>query len=166
MAKSKPLDIDLLITLIDYNKNNGLLKWKDITGRGKKKHEPGSVHKKTGYKRLTVLGRTLSHHRVAWALHYSEQPPKIIDHIDGDKTNNKISNLRSGIESLNQQNQTNPHSRNKTSIYIGVSLFKGRWRAKIYHNKKYYFLGYFKSEVEARDAYIKEKRNLHRGCTI
>jgi len=165
MAKSKALDIDLLVTLIEYNKNNGLLKWKDITGRGKKNQEPGSIHK-NGYKRLTVLGRTLLHHRVVWALYYNEQPPKIIDHIDGDKTNNKILNLRSGIGSLNQQNQTKPHSRNNTSKYIGVSLFKGRWRAKIYHNKRYYFLGYFTSEIEARNAYITEKRNLHKGCTI
>ena len=165
MAQSKPLDIDLLISLIDYNKTTGLLKWKNISGSGKRNYEPGSIHK-NGYKRLTVLGRTLLHHRVVWVLCYNEQPPKIIDHIDGDKTNNKILNLRSGISSLNQQNQTKPHSRNNTSKYIGVSLFKGRWRAKIYHNKKYYFLGYFTSEVEARDAYIKEKRNLHKGCTI
>ena len=166
MAVCKNLDIALLRSSLDYNKETGILKWKVSVGKAKAGSECGSIHKLTGYKRLTVKGRTLSHHRVIWAIHYGEQPPSIIDHIDGNKTNNKIDNLRSGSNAVNQQNQTKAHKRNLTSRHLGVSLFKGRWRAKIYHNKKYIFLGYFKTELEAAKAYKKAKRKHHSGSMM
>ncbi|AUR91175.1 AP2/ERF domain protein [Vibrio phage 1.165.O._10N.261.51.B7] len=166
MAKSKPLDLDYIFNLLDYNTDTGKVFWRVSTGKAKAGSEAGSIHSATGYIRMTIGGRAVGAHRVAWSIHHKEQPPAIIDHIDGDRTNNKIENLRDGTNGKNQQNQTKPHSRNKSSKYLGVSLFKGRWRAKIYHNKTYYFLGFHDTEELARDAYIEAKRRLHAGCEI
>tara|TARA_R110001606_G_scaffold368728_1_gene524619 strand:+ start:261 stop:749 length:489 start_codon:yes stop_codon:yes gene_type:complete len=162
MAKPVSVDLNKLKLAFNYNSIEGVIKWTQINGSGKKSEVAGSIGVK-GYIKLTLSGRTYLAHRVAWAIHYNEQPPKIIDHINGNKSDNRIVNLRDGTNCVNQQNQTKPHSRNKTSNYIGVSKFKSRWRAKIYHDKSYYFLGYFEDEKAASNAYLAAKQKLHKG---
>tara|TARA_R110000823_G_scaffold300892_1_gene421738 strand:+ start:956 stop:1378 length:423 start_codon:yes stop_codon:yes gene_type:complete len=59
-----------------------------------------------GYKRVFRGGKYYYCHRLAWLLHYGEWPTKIIDHIDGDKSNNTISNLRDASYSTNNVNKS------------------------------------------------------------
>lgn len=164
MKSRQDFDIPLLSTFLDYNPSDGNLYWKLSAGKAKKGNVAGFVGK--SYIKVTLCGRTYVAHRLAWALHYKSEPPEIIDHIDGDGFNNKIQNLRDGTGGKNQQNQKAAHSRNKSSSKLGVSLYKGKWRAKIYHKGKYIFLGYHKSEDDAAEAYLKAKREIHDGCLI
>lgn len=161
----KDFDVELLKACFDYNPESGLLTWKISSGQSSKGSTAGRIGM-AGYLKLCLHGRHYVAHRVAWAIHYGSQPPEIIDHINQDKTDNRISNLRDGTCAVNQQNQQRPHSRNKTSQYLGVSRFNGYWRAKIYHKGKYIFLGYFDSEIAASEAYIVAKRKIHQGCCI
>lgn len=161
MANARELDIETILSHLEYNKETGEIYWKVSTGKAKSGSDAGVVHQ-TGYKRITLKGRTLMAHRVAWVLAKKEQPPAIIDHIDGDKLNNRIENLRDGTNCTNQRNQSLAHKRNKSSNYLGVSIFQGRWRAKIYSNGKYIFLGYHDTEEQAKKAYDDAKEIYHK----
>lgn len=100
-------------------------------------------------------------HRVVWKMHYGTEPPEILDHIDGDGTNNRIENLR---EATVQQNGWNvkKSSRNKSG-YKGVSFNKekGRWRAAIRVARKDILIGYYKTPEEAYAAYQKASAAYH-----
>lgn len=161
MESRNDFDISLLTTCLDYNPESGELHWKISTGKSKAGKLAGCHSGR--YLRVSLQGRTYSAHRIAWAIYYKEAPPSVVDHIDGNTLNNAISNLRAGTDCINQQNQKAAHKRNKSSSYLGVSKFNGMWRAKIYHNKKYIFLGYHPTEESARDAYIEAKKKLHAG---
>jgi hypothetical protein len=93
-------------------------------------------------------------HRLAWLLHYGTLPNNSIDHIDGDRSNNKINNLRDVTHQQNTFNQTTAkgycwHKKNN------------KFQAQISINKKTKFLGLFQTEQEARNAYLKAKETYH-----
>jgi hypothetical protein len=82
-------------------------------------------------------------HRVAWAMHYGKWPIGEIDHINGDKSDNRIENLRDATPAENRRNQK-LHVKNKsgkTGVFYDAS--RGRWIASISHNGKRLILGRF-----------------------
>jgi hypothetical protein len=165
MKARSDFDIDKLRSVLDYDQYNGKITWKISTGKASAGAEAGSVGLK-GYLKITYQGRTYAAHRLAWAIHHGTAPPEIIDHMNGDTLDNRASNLRDGTSGVNQQNQSHSHSRNQSSSYLGVSMFNGRWRAKIYTAGKYVFLGYHPTEEDAAEAYRQAKRKIHEGCLI
>jgi len=165
MEARSDFDIDMLSRALSYNPETGDLTWKISRGKAKAGSKAGCPGV-TGYIKITFMGRTYVAHRIAWAIFYREPPPSIVDHVNGQITDNRIVNLRSGDRGINQQNQRSSKRRNSSSVHLGVSKFKGKWRAKIYHGKKYIFLGYHDSEEDAANAYLNAKRNIHKGCAI
>jgi hypothetical protein len=93
--------------------------------------------------------------------HYGEIPSKgmLIDHINGDRTDNRISNLRLVTR---QQNVYNTPPRGEASAHKGVGWNKhvGKWQANIKHEGKVRYLGVFDSEEEAAMRYLKEAELL------
>jgi hypothetical protein len=91
-------------------------------------------------------------HRALWAMTYGAWPKDDIDHVDGDRSNNDISNLRLVTASDNQRNQK--RYKNNTSGHTGVSWYKpySKWRATICLNGKHKHLGYFDTAEEAAKA--------------
>lgn len=91
-------------------------------------------------------------HRLAWYYHTGEQCVNHIDHINGDKGDNRISNLRECSRSQNLHNQKRKgyyfHKRDK------------KWIASIRNENKLKHLGTFNTEEEARSAYIKAKNEV------
>jgi hypothetical protein len=100
-------------------------------------------------KRFFILG-----HRLSWYLHYGHLPVNSIDHIDGVRSNNKIENLR---DVTAQQNQWN-HTKAK-GYYWNKPANKFCAHIKIDRIKKH--LGYYSTEQEARNAYLKAKEIYH-----
>lgn len=82
----------------------------------------------------------------------------VVNHIDFDKTNNKLDNL----EIITARENSNRKHLKSSSKYVGVSWHKrvNKWSCQIVINKKLKFLGYFKDELEASKAYQKELENL------
>lgn len=106
-----------------------------------------------GYIRISVLGKGyVRAHRLAWALHYGEWPDGILDHIDMDKTNNRISNLRRVSHTVNCLNA--PVRTSNSSGVTGVSfrLRRGKWHARINIGGRKVNLGYYDTLEEAREA--------------
>lgn len=108
-----------------------------------------------GYRHGTILDQKVYAHRVAWAHFYGEWPKNEIDHIDGKKANNRISNLRDVIKTENAKNIAKPTT--NTSGIVGVRRCgrTGNWVASISVNNRHKHLGTFKTKA---DAAAKRKR--------
>lgn len=98
----------------------------------------------TGYRAVTYEGKKHLSHRVIWFLYYGVWPDKDIDHIDGDRLNNSISNLRLATDSQNLRNQRK---------IKGYHRHGSKWRAQYSLDNKVYHIGMYTSEHEARAAY-------------
>jgi hypothetical protein len=102
-----------------------------------------------GYRQTNLGGKVLRAHRVAWAVYFGEWPKHQIDHINGDRTDNRIVNLRDVEEPENKKNQKK-FKDNKSGV-SGVCWHKRskKWVAQIASGKKYYYLGLFETKEEA-----------------
>jgi hypothetical protein len=122
-----------------------------------------------GYLAVKLFGITYKVHRIAWVYVYGEWPPAGLDHINGNRSDNRIENLRLATQAENNQNFTQLRKR-KTSQFQGVYWCKpcgnkrGRWRAMIGVNGKKMNLGSFQFESEAVEAYKLAKQRLHTFC--
>lgn len=122
----------------------------------KYKRAVGSLNPTNGYLILnTYLGGkhrpwSVPVHRVIYLMHHKVLPPQI-DHINRNKTDNRIDNLRMATQS--EQNCNKGKRTNNTSGYTGVVRAKtGKWEARIGKHKKMYYLGTFNTPEEANDA--------------
>lgn len=107
----------------------------------------------SGYRQIYFDGRQHMEHRVAWFMHYGEWPKGEIDHINGLRNDNRISNLREATRSENSRNRSKPS--NNTSGHKGVSWINRYqcWQATIKFEGKNKFLGRFATREEAATAY-------------
>jgi hypothetical protein len=94
-------------------------------------------------------------------------PSGDIDHINGQKTDNRIENLRDVTRTINSENRRGSNTNTATG-YLGVSVHarSGKYRARIRAKGRLISLGLFLLPEEAHAAYISAKRDLHFGCTI
>lgn len=119
-----------------------------------------------GYTRIVVDGGKYMAHRLAWLWMTGEWPEDQIDHINGDRSDNRWPNLRAATASINVQNIHAPKSNNKTSGVLGVRPCGARFEANIGHNYRRIYLGRFDTADEAHAAYLTAKRRLHPGNTL
>ena len=121
----------------------------------------GTVQNK-GYRAISVRSKLYRAHRLAWLYVYGEFPTDQIDHINGNRDDNRIANLRVVNSHQNACNKRSPAGSNP---HIGVTKKKRRnqfrWCARIMVNKKAKHLGYFNTVEEAKNAYILAKAQLH-----
>lgn len=143
------VDVDKLCEDFSYCSETGVVSRLKSYSNNSKLGPVGTKHNQ-GYLTVTTQGRQFLLHRLAWILYYREQPPESIDHIDGDKTNNRISNLREATLTENNRNVGR-----KGSLYKGVCKFKptGKYHAQITVNRSRKHLGYFNTPEEAARAY-------------
>lgn len=138
-------DQETLRQLFDYNPNTGVLKYRDKRQRRRRSKKS----KGNDYLKVRVGGKSVRAHRVIWIFFHGYEP-EFIDHIDGNRQNNKIENLRSVSKSGNGQNMKLKQT-NTTGVY-GVSKHGRRWRAYINLYKKQRSIGAFDTFDEAVSA--------------
>ena len=152
--------------LLDYEPDTGLLMWRE-TGRGRRANRMAGSPDKHGYLQTRVQGRIYFNHRLAWLLVHGSWPENVIDHINGDKSDNRIANLRDVSRRTNQENQRKAALSNKTTGLLGASRHRktGKFVASIQTNRKTKYLGLYVTPEQAHEAYVKAKHQLHQGAT-
>ena len=150
----KKLNFELLNSLFRYCPKTGRFFRKANNGRKVKTGAIATSKRENGYLMVQLMINGYKHnyraHRVAWLLYYGIDPGEFeIDHIDQDKTNNRISNLR--LVDHGEQQRNRPKPKNNTSGITGVSWEKDkkRWRAHIGIDGERRKLGTFKDKFEA-----------------
>jgi hypothetical protein len=151
---------------LEYDRETGVFRSRTQRGRTSVGDVVGSINVH-GYVVIGLDYKTLKAHRLAWLYVHGRWPFMGIDHIDGDKTNNRIINLREASASLNGQNKRRPQKNNRLGIQ-GVCLSRnGRYLANIWTKERQnIYLGSFDTVEDARAAYIGAKRELHNGNTL
>lgn len=150
-----------LLDVLAYEPDTGLFRWKVDAGRGRKKGFVAGSTKKDGYRVLSYGGKSYQLHRVAWFFVHGEVPAMKTDHINGERSDNRIENLRVVTDQYNAQNRSLEVC--GSSGYAGVTRAKGKWRAQIMVGPRVKHLGFFLCPAEAHAAYVKAKIELHLG---
>jgi len=162
MQHDLSLTAEWLRELLDYDAETGVFTWLvSANNRTKAGSVAGSPHG-GGYIIIGVRGRMYLAHRLAWLWVHSEWPPHDVDHINLDKTDNRIANLRLATRSQNKANTLRPFT--NTSGVKGVSWHRqGRkWQARIKVNGKNKNLGLF-TNIDAAAAAYRHAADEHFG---
>jgi len=160
MTKPLPLpDLEYLRQILSYDQQTGLFYWKLTRGPCSANSIAGRIVK--GYIRICVDGKSYSAHRIAWYFLTSVDPGcNDIDHINGNKKDNRALNLRISSRSENLANAKK--GKRNTSGFKGVCFDKrsGKWVAHICINYKQIHIGYFDAPELAHMAYCKRAIEL------
>ena len=145
--------------LITYDPKTGLLKWAKDHNCVKAGSLAGGLDQ--GYIRIQIHSQRIKSHRLAWVLFYGQNPNGIIDHVNGDRSDNRIENLRIANFEGNSRNSKRPTS-NKSGVK-GVSWVnrRSKWVAQIKVSGKSVHLGYFDKMKDAQSAYIQGGLKYH-----
>ena len=130
---------------LDYNPETGAFSRKKYAS---KKYGCGTIDEH-GYMQISVKHKVYRAHRLAWLWVYGKFPEKIIDHINGNKLDNRICNLRDVCKSVNGLN---------VNKYKGFHKHQNKFRSRIKVFGKTIDLGVFDTPEQARNAYLAEKQ--------
>lgn len=151
--------------LFSYTAESGWITRKALSG-GQIAGSSVGTQRKDGYLCTRIRGGEVLCHRLAWLLHHEEEPPTEIDHINGDRADNRIANLRPASRQENNQNRRHAHSNNRLGVMGVHRIRSGRYAARIRVGGKAIHIGVFDSSDQASEAYVQAKRELHKGNTL
>jgi HNH endonuclease/AP2 domain len=157
-----PVTLQRVQQLLQYFPETGDLMWRvSRRGRGCGAGNIAGGVNKNGYRYVGIDGHLYFSHRIVWLIVHGEWPIPEIDHINGNKTDNRIGNLRVVTRSQNLSNRPKP--RNNTSGVKGVCLHKptGKWLARINARGISQHLGLFANIDDAAIAYKNAAFQLH-----
>lgn len=161
MMKHKDLPTpQYLRQVLDYDPDSGVLTWKErpkeMFDHGQRRHswnsrwagKPAFKKGELGYMRGSVAGKKLLAHRVIWAMHYDRWPDKQIDHVNRDRSDNRIENLREVDAAGNARNHSVRADNTSGQTGVTWSSRRSKWIVRVGKT----FVGYFFDLNEASDA--------------
>lgn len=147
------LTLDVLKDRLIYEPDTGLFYRKKWSRNGS---PTGWVQH--GYIMVSIGFSTFFAHRLAWFYTYGIWPKECLDHINRNKLDNRISNLREATHAENMRN-VNIRKHSKSGIK-GVRFIKGKWQARIVLDRVQQHLGVFNTAEEASAAYVAASRKM------
>lgn len=147
-----PMTAELARSLWDYDPQTGVFLWRITASTKAKAGQVAGTRDVYGYTILRYAGKGYKAHRIAWLYVYGAWPTLLLDHINQDKSDNRIANLRE---------VDGPSA----SGVRGVSWFSqySKWKATIMHRGRKFFLGHFDRIEDAKAAYQTAKAALVAG---
>jgi hypothetical protein len=160
------LTTERLREVLNYNSETGVFTNIFNRRRAKAGDIAGQRHGE-GYWVISIDNKKHLAHRLAWLYAHGEWP-EYIDHIDHNRMNNRLSNLRSVSMSVNQQNVVCAKANNISCGFLGVYFCRQtlKWGTQIRVCGKRKHLGKFDTPELAHAAYIAAKRQFHQGNTL
>jgi hypothetical protein len=157
----KQIDVSILYNLLTYDADTGIFTWKkrcidpSKSERSQKTWNSRYAGKQAGcnqrgYISIKIFSKGYLAHRTAWAMYYGVWPTQLIDHINGDSSDNRVVNLRQTTQSENNRN-TRIRADN-TSGYVGVHKVGAKWFARIRIDSKDISLGIYDTIEQAANA--------------
>ena len=155
-----------LKAVLHYNPKTGRFTRLVSKGPSKKGDIAGTQSHPRGYVQISVKSKSYYAHRLAW-LYVTGHTPYMIDHINGDTSDNTFKNLRECSMSENMQNMKRTGNCKNKSGHIGVCQLKGRWKAQIRYvdenqKRQIVTIGHYSTKKEAIAAYNSAKAILHK----
>lgn len=139
--------------LLAYDRDTGLLTWK-FSRRKTKAGQVAGYRDPLGYVRISVDDQTYLAHRLAWLHVFGRWPSGMIDHKNGDPSDNSLNNLREASPSQNRMN-CRRHSNNACGLKgVCYDKSKKRWDARISVGGRQRRIGRFVSAEAAHAAYV------------
>lgn len=157
---SEPVPVNILRSLFRIDYETGALVRNISTYRARNGARAGHILN-NGYLAVSVIGTRALVHRVVWAIHFGEWPSGDIDHIDNDKTNNRISNLRIATRS---ENGMNTRLRRDNSTGVKSVVYNKRnmnYRARLVKEHKAIEVGSFATIQDAEKAVKLARKKIH-----
>lgn len=153
-----------IFELVSYEAGTGALIRLLPGGNGVRAGDVAGGLDKSGYLKVCVGGKSYWAHRVAWLLAHGEWPTGHIDHINGNKSDNRLENLRDVSAQVNTQNVRKARGTSGSGL-LGSYFDKrrNRWFASIVLDGKHKFLGYHATAEGAHLAYMAAKPKYHEG---
>lgn len=144
-------DLEYLKERLNYDRNTGLFYWRSHSEHQYTGRLAGHINA-DGYRMIRVLKKkTYGQHRLAWAFINGNWPIGEIDHINGDRTDNRIENLRVVSDRENAQNRSAHRNGKLVGSYYDSK--RNKWRGRITIAGIVRYLGSFDSAEEAHKAY-------------
>lgn len=149
--------------LLKLDKDTGYLYWKvKVSDKIKLGMRAGSIAK-NGYRQIKVNNKVYNEHRLIWFMNYGYWPTEV-DHINQNKQDNRIVNLREVPRFINAHNKTKAQE-NSSTKYRGVRWDKNKYTATITFRGETIRLGRFTTQEEAHKAYTNKKQELLKEYT-
>lgn len=156
--------------LLSYDPLTGVFVWKVSRQGHAKAGDIAGKRTERGHTVLHVDQKKILLHRAAWLYMTGDHPGDglEIDHINGDPSDNRWANLRCVDRATNCQNIRKAKARKNGGTLLGAHwcIVWKRWKSSITINYKKYHIGWFDTEQQAHEAYVRAKRKFHEGCTI
>lgn len=152
--------LDEVLRTVSYDPATGIFTAIRATGTRKVGDQCGYANA-AGYVKISLNNKWVMAHRLAWFITFGELPDGMIDHINGDPSDNRIANLRVATNAENARNGKRRST--NTSGYKGVHWRKveKRWCAKITVDGKRIQIGQFSTAEEAHAAYVAAAHKFH-----
>lgn len=145
-----------LSKVLTYDGKNGNFYWRENVGGKSKKNKIAGYKENDGYIRIKYSGRVYLAHKVAWFFKTNKVALFGLDHINGNRSDNRLENLRLADTRQNAQNRKRHRngSLQGTSRHTTKKGTKAGWYSYITVNKNSIYLGYYQTEEEAHLAYL------------
>lgn len=160
MAKTD-LTAERLREVLNYDPETGVFTWKIRSSRRSHIGSIAGTKEVLGYWCIEFEGGRYKGHRLAWLYIYGKWPLLQVDHINGVRCDNRISNLREATRAENQQNRKITEGGGQFSKGTHCNKRTGRWEASISVDGTRLHLGTFDTQEEAHKAYVAAKLVHH-----
>jgi len=156
---TKLVTTEYLREILSYDPTTGIFMWRKKFNRTFPEGKVAGSKHSAGYISISVFNQKRLAHRLAWLYMTGNWPVEHIDHINGNKQDNRFVNLREVNRFQNLQNITKPTKANKSG-FLGVSAHQGKWRMQLMVNRKRIKISGFNTPEEAHQCYVETKSKL------